>query len=343
MNYIRYAIPAVFLVLGFSSVCILAQVAEDSLIAHYSFDNNLKDEKGLSDGHFATGGASGVTYRLGFNGTENGALLFGAEDTTWYRVDLGQYSPSQSGAKNEMACAFWAYWNGSTGSWQDIINKRDDWSDDGMMWGINQHRATGHKLSVRLAGFEADSRAGIPEKKWTHVVITLSVDTVRFYIDGVKKDELKWRFGTKTAAEIHIGTSPNGQIDAYNGALDDLRFYSSILNDEQVSTLYTLLTKDLVDPVGIELSKPPEGTLARNFPNPFNSSTTIEYTLTGNTHTEIVVYDLTGQKIATLVNEYRNKGTYSVVWDASGLSSGVYIYLLRTDDIIWSGKMKLIR
>ena len=81
----------------------------------------------------------------------------------------------------------------------------------------------------------------------------------------------------------------------------------------------------------------------QNYPNPFNSSTTIEYSLTGNTQTEIVVYDLLGHKVATLVDGYRNTGTYKVTWDASEFSTGVYIYQLKTDDFVESKMMKLIK
>jgi hypothetical protein len=83
--------------------------------------------------------------------------------------------------------------------------------------------------------------------------------------------------------------------------------------------------------------------MMQNYPNPFNKSTTIEYSLPGNAQTEIVVYDLLGHIVATLVDEYRNAGTHKVIWDASGLSTGVYIYQLKTDDFVVSKKMKLIK
>jgi hypothetical protein len=81
----------------------------------------------------------------------------------------------------------------------------------------------------------------------------------------------------------------------------------------------------------------------QNYPNPFNLSTTIEYSLTKNTQTEIAVYNLIGHKVATLVNEYKNIGTYTVTWDASELVAGVYIYQLKTDDFVESKTMKLAK
>ena len=83
--------------------------------------------------------------------------------------------------------------------------------------------------------------------------------------------------------------------------------------------------------------------LMQNYPNPFNPSTTIEYALAKNTKTEIVVYDLLGNKVATLVDGYQNIGTHKVAWDASGVSAGVYIYQIKTEDFIQSKKMILVK
>lgn len=81
----------------------------------------------------------------------------------------------------------------------------------------------------------------------------------------------------------------------------------------------------------------------QNYPNPFNKNTTIEYTLSNNTQTEIVVYDIIGHKVATLVDEYKKPGIYNVTWDASGFDAGVYIYQLKTNMTIESKKMNLVK
>ena len=108
-----------------------------------------------------------------------------------------------------------------------------------------------------------------------------------------------------------------------------------------------MLTEDEISDihlnVGLDDRSSTDPVLTHNYPNPFNASTTIKYSLTRNTRTEIIVYDLLGHKIATLVDEYREAGTHRVAWDASELSAGVYMYQLKTDDFIVSKKMKLIR
>ncbi|HCT51713.1 MAG TPA: glycoside hydrolase, partial [Balneola sp.] len=68
----------------------------------------------------------------------------------------------------------------------------------------------------------------------------------------------------------------------------------------------------------------------QNYPNPFNPSTTISYTLDSSTNVSLSVYDITGRKVATLVNGRQTAGAQEVRFDASSLASGVYIYRLET-------------
>ena len=65
--------------------------------------------------------------------------------------------------------------------------------------------------------------------------------------------------------------------------------------------------------------------LGASYPNPFNPSTTIPYTLADNALVSIAVYDISGQFVESLVNEYKEIGSYNTVWDASKIASGVYI------------------
>jgi len=70
--------------------------------------------------------------------------------------------------------------------------------------------------------------------------------------------------------------------------------------------------------------------LSQNKPNPFNPSTTIEYTLAADTRAVVSVYNILGKQVRTLVNEDQKAGTYRVVFNADGLPSGLYFYKLET-------------
>jgi hypothetical protein len=83
--------------------------------------------------------------------------------------------------------------------------------------------------------------------------------------------------------------------------------------------------------------------LAQNYPNPFNAKTSITYQVPKASDVKLEVYNLSGQKVATLVNGIQTAGRHSVTWDASGVSSGVYFYKLSTADYTCTKKMNLLR
>jgi len=83
--------------------------------------------------------------------------------------------------------------------------------------------------------------------------------------------------------------------------------------------------------------------LEQNYPNPFNPSTTIKYQLPINGNVKLIIYDMLGQKVKTLVNGFKQKGKYEVQFDANGLSSGIYIYKISANEFTASRKMMLIK
>lgn len=100
---------------------------------------------------------------------------------------------------------------------------------------------------------------------------------------------------------------------------------------------------------------PSEFSLSQNFPNPFNPVTTIRFALPSNmkpslaagkretSNVKLIVYDMLGREVTTLVNEEKSPGTYEVKWDAVGVSSGIYFYRLTSGSFIETKKMILLR
>lgn len=84
-------------------------------------------------------------------------------------------------------------------------------------------------------------------------------------------------------------------------------------------------------------------TLDQNYPNPFNPSTNISYKLDKAGAVQLSVFDVTGRRVAALVNETKNAGSYTVQFDAAALSSGVYFYRLETPSGILTKKMLLVK
>ena len=84
---------------------------------------------------------------------------------------------------------------------------------------------------------------------------------------------------------------------------------------------------------------PREIRLDSAYPNPFNPATRIRYSLDASTHARLVVYDLLGRQIQTLVDGTQNAGSHEVVFEASHLPSGTYLYRLTTPGRAWSGSL----
>jgi len=95
-------------------------------------------------------------------------------------------------------------------------------------------------------------------------------------------------------------------------------------------------------------SIPTEFALSQNFPNPFNPTTSISYSLPENSDLSINIYSLTGQKIIELVEGHVKAGIHTVTWNGMNhvgvpVSSGVYIYMLQSDSFTAVKKMILIK
>ncbi len=85
------------------------------------------------------------------------------------------------------------------------------------------------------------------------------------------------------------------------------------------------------------------GHLSANYPNPFNPSTTINYSIPKQSYVILKVYDILGKEIANLVNEEKPAGTYELNWNAVNLPSGVYFYQLKAGEFNQTKKMILMK
>jgi len=97
----------------------------------------------------------------------------------------------------------------------------------------------------------------------------------------------------------------------------------------------------------VEVGVPTKYDLSQNYPNPFNPVTKINFELPYDSKVKMIIYDVTGREIKTLVNEVRTAGYHTIVYDASLISSGVYFYRIIANangkDFISTKKMTIIK
>jgi len=120
--------------------------------------------------------------------------------------------------------------------------------------------------------------------------------------------------------------------------------YSSKTGEEWIWSIVKYKQPNFIpSDVETETNPPTEFVLNQNYPNPFNPSTVIKYQIPTAGIVSLKVYDVLGNEVAKLVDEYRLAGSYEVEFDASRLSSGVYFYMLHAGEFVQTKKMILIR
>ena len=95
----------------------------------------------------------------------------------------------------------------------------------------------------------------------------------------------------------------------------------------------------------IQIAMPSTFELGQNYPNPFNSTTSIQYSVIGDQsqpHVTLKIYNLLGQEVETLVDEVQEPGYYTVTWDASNMSSGIYFYRLTAASGLWQENKRMV-
>lgn len=93
----------------------------------------------------------------------------------------------------------------------------------------------------------------------------------------------------------------------------------------------------------IQIGIPQKFALSQNYPNPFNPSTKINYELPNDGKVSLKIFDLSGKEVSSLVNEVQKAGFYSVSFNPSGLSSGVYFYTLTSGNFVSTKSMILVK
>ena len=135
---------------------------------------------------------------------------------------------------------------------------------------------------------------------------------------------------------IPVVISENDSFRMWYGGYDDIKFRTGHAISPDTTTYTGLNIKS-------NHSIPKNYQLWQNYPNPFNPITSIQFFLPNSVFVTLVIYDLSGRKVATLVNENISAGKQNVEWDARNFPSGVYFYQLKSINFLQTKKMVLLR
>jgi len=158
-------------------------------------------------------------------------------------------------------------------------------------------------------------------------------------VSSVVRDEngMGVAIATSTAKKGVMLEIPLNVTSAENVDIIMTAFSNNTENQLKVVVNSSMVNSEVKDelPVKFELSQ--------NYPNPFNPSTNIQFALPEAAQVRLEVYNTLGQKVATVVDEMRSAGYHTVSFDASSLSSGVYLYVITTPGHMETRKMMLIK
>ena len=162
-------------------------------------------------------------------------------------------------------------------------------------------------------------------------LIDFGIDSNSINLDPLIVDTTSFDFSVSfSSPAVNSGTN------AYSTEFD---FYNNIRPNKPTIGAIEYLNATAVDTEQISL----DFILFQNFPNPFNPSTSIEYTLPSSEFVTVKVHDILGNEVATLVNKQKQAGTYRINFDSNNLASGIYIYKIQAGSFTQVKKMILLK
>lgn len=226
----------------------------------------------------------------------------------------------------------------------DIFAQNNDW---GVYDSVSIEQNIFHKVDNPQHGFV----------KFVPFSMQIPVEFVSFNSEVWGNDvELKWITATETNNKgFEVQRYSNNKWFAIGfvegkGTTIERNQYSYIDKNLSAGKYYYRLKQidfdgsfNYSNQIEVELAVINDFVLYQNYPNPFNPTTQISWQSPVGSHQTLKIYDVLGNEIATLVNEYREAGNHSVIFNAVSLSSGIYYFKLSTGDFIQTKKMVLIK
>lgn len=208
--------------------------------------------------------------------------------------------------------------------------------------GTNNDRST---LSVELTFFSASLNWNSVKLDWQTATETnnYGFDVERSLVNS-QQSLAEWKKIGFVQGTSNSNSSKNYSFVDENPPGGDLQYRLKQIDLDGTSKYFSSVA--MVHNTFTEVNEkkfPTEFILQQNYPNPFNPVTVINYQLPVAGEVTLKMYDVLGNEVATLVNEYKAPGYYKVEFNANKLSAGVYIYQLKTNKFVSTKKLLLLK
>jgi subtilisin-like proprotein convertase family protein len=198
--------------------------------------------------------------------------------------------------------------------------------------------------------------AGLNGSSGDNFIGTTFSDTARYNIDSILTTTGQGQLSAPYTGYFRTNSNPpntaitSTPLSLFNGVTNPngvwtFNWKDSALQDVGTVRRYCVMI-DYVDYTGITQTGteiPNKYFVDQNYPNPFNPVTNIKFGLPNAGNVKLVVFDILGREVATLVNEFKAAGQYTADFDASMLSSGAYFYRIEAGDFVETKKMLLVK
>lgn len=310
--------------------------------------NNTKLVQAYTSGTFTDRATTGLTNSYAVWGNDNNRLMAGGDLGLLYTVDQGATWTNTSapgtgdisGIVGGRGTSKWYFVRGSSVYYS---------ADDGVTWGLN-YTTTGTYFHMSLSPqggnmWAVRSNGGISRY---HFDMPLPVELASFTSTVIgRKVTLNWSTLNETnnsGFEIERSSASgwinntwtkigfvNGNgttTNTNNYTFTDLNLNSGKYNyrlkqiDYNGNFSYYNLQNDVI------IGTPENFSLSQNYPNPFNPATKIDFEIPLDSKVTLRVYDMTGKEVKSLVNDFKSAGSYSVNFNGTDISSGIYVYRL---------------
>ncbi|MEO1022006.1 MAG: BspA family leucine-rich repeat surface protein [Bacteroidota bacterium] len=311
-------------------------------VAEYSFDDGTAmDRTGNGNNGVITGATPGVDRF----GNANQAMQFDGIDDF---INFGDSVAFRFGVE-DFSISFWFNYTGTNPGF--ILGKRGtNGNRNRYEFSVNPSSTDQISLNTtdQFGRIGTQSTLDIIQGRWEHIVyIHDAENSERYFLNGEQVINRSFSGDSLRGFDVlqgpfMIGNSNPFAREFFQGLVDDVSIYTYALTEQEVDMLWGGFRATSNEEPGS--ATPVSFNLEQNYPNPFNPTTTITYSIPQPSEVNLAVFNALGQRVASLVvNERKSIGTHSVVFDASSLASGMYIYRITAGNYTQTRKFMLIK